>query len=150
MQPLRGTLVDRVMTLGAETIGPRDTLEHAAQRMRDRGVGLLPVVAGERLLGVITDRDIVVRAVGSGSDPKTSTVQESMTSQVFHCFVDEDLIDAAHEMQERAVRRLVVLDRKHKLVGVLSVDDVARLLGEEALAGEIVSRVVEPTPPDRG
>jgi CBS domain-containing protein len=70
-----------------------------------------------------------------------------MTAQVFFCYEDEDLTEAAAEMEDRAVRRLVVMDREERLVGILSIDDIARDMGDEVLAGEVLSRVIEPIEP---
>lgn len=132
------------MTRRADTIGPDETIERAAQHMRDFNIGILPVCSADRLIGVVTDRDLTVRATASGRFPARTIVREVMTHQVFYCFEDEDLVDAAKLMEQRAVRRLLVLDEAMRLVGVLSVDDVATAAGQPRLAGEIVEHAAEP------
>jgi CBS domain-containing protein len=140
-------LVKDVMTPHPETIDPDESLQMAAAKMRACDIGLLPVSSDERLMGMLTDRDIVVRAIAEGLDPLTTSVRRAMTAQVFFCYEDEDLTEAAAEMEDRAVRRLAVMDREEKLVGILSIDDIAREMGDEALAGEVLSRVIEPSEP---
>jgi CBS domain-containing protein len=140
--------VKDVMTRRAETTGPEETIERAAERMRDFNIGILPVCHHDRLIGVVTDRDITVRATAAGRGPGRTTVREVMTHQVFTCFEDDDLAGAAALMEQRAVRRLLVLDRDMRLVGVLSVDDVARAVGQARLAGEIVEQAAEPRMPE--
>ena len=133
-------LVKDAMTVGAQTVTADETLQAAAQKMRNRAVGALPVVEGDRVVGVLTDRDIAVRACAAGKDPKVTTVAEAMTPQVFWCFEDQDTGEAARLMEERAVRRLMVLDRDEQLVGMLSVDDLA-LVNETGLAALRLSSI---------
>ncbi len=126
-------------------IGPHDTLQNAAQLMRGRNIGFLVVYdppAG--VVGVITDRDITVRAIAAGRDPRTAEVREAMTNHVVACHVDDSLEDAAWRMQRQAVRRLVVVDDEAHLVGIVSVDDLARALGAERLAGQVLRDSSEP------
>lgn len=138
-------LVRDAMTGGAETIGPEETLEAAARRMKDRGVGALVVCEDDRVAGMITDRDIVVRAVAAGLDPLQATVRTAMTAHVVECLDDEDLEAAALRMEHGMVRRVVVVDAERRPEGMLSVDDVA--LKSAALAGEILERVRAPERP---
>ncbi len=138
-------LVTDAMTRRAETIGPDGSLAEAARRMRDVGVGALVVCEGDRVVGVLTDRDIVVRAVAAGRDPAVTLVSSAMTAQVVECRDDEDLAGAATRMEEAAVRRVVVLDAARQLVGMLSVDDIA--VHSRALAGEIVEHARAPERP---
>jgi CBS domain-containing protein len=140
-------LVRDAMTSRAETIGPEETLEAAARRMKEHGVGALVVVDEDRVVGILTDRDIVVRSIAEGVDPSEAEIRSAMTPQVLECREDDELEGAATRMAQGAVRRLVVLDASGKLVGVLSVDDVA--LESPALAGEIVEHVRAPERPIR-
>jgi CBS domain-containing protein len=122
------SLVCDVMTTGAETIEPTATLQFAAARMKALRVGFLTVhdePAG--VLGVITDRDMVVRALAEGAPPDTTLVRDVMSAHVIWCYEIAELSQAVELMQQHGVRRLVVLDQDHRLSGVLSVDDVARL-----------------------
>ncbi len=148
-QSYRRIVVRTAMTSPAETVLPEETLQAAAARMRARNIGLLVVRDGTgRVRGVITDRDVTTRAVAEGLDPNGTPVKLAMTPQVFTCREEDDIAEAARIMEERAVRRLIVLGRDGRLAGVLSLDDVARILGDEALAGEVLGRVAEPSPPE--
>jgi CBS domain-containing protein len=135
------------MTHRAETIGPDETLQAAARTMKERGVGALVVSDDGRVLGILTDRDIVVRSTAEGSSPAEVDVRSAMTPQVVECCEEDELEGAAALMAHGAVRRLVVLDSGKRLVGLLSVDDVA--LRSPALAGEIVEHVLAPERPVR-
>jgi CBS domain-containing protein len=138
-------LVRDAMTRRAETIGPEETLQAAASRMRELDVGALVVHEDDRAIGILTDRDIVVRGVAEGRDPARSDVRSAMTPQVIECSDDEELEAAARRMERGAVRRVVVLDAARTLVGILSVDDVA--LHSPELAGEIIEHVRAPERP---
>ena len=140
-------LVRDAMTPRAETIGTEETLQAAAKKMRELNVGALPVKDGEHVVGMITDRDIAIRAVAQGSDPTRARVRDAMTPQVVWCFQDQDTIEAARIMEEKAVRRLMVLDRDEQLVGLLSVDDLAAAARQERLAGEVLDSAAAPRPP---
>ena len=130
------------MTREVVIAAPDETLQVAAARMLETGVGMLPVGENDRLIGVVTDRDLTVRAVAKGLDPKKAKVRDAMTPQVLYCFDDQPVSEAARMMEEKAVRRLVVLDRNKRLVGVITLDDLATLPG----VGEVLERVVEPRP----
>jgi len=141
-------LVANAMTRRAETILPDESIAAAARRMRDLGIGALAVCEDDRVVGVITDRDIVVRAVASGCDPATARVRSAMTAHVIECREDEEMVEAAARMEAGAVRRLVVLDAAGRVAGLLSVDDVA--LQSPTLAGEIVEHARAPERPLHG
>jgi len=132
-----------VMTRSLVSTEPGATLQEAAQRMRAGCVGLLPVYEGSELVGVLTDRDIVVRAVADGIGPR-ATVREAMTSQVISCYEDLPVAEASRLMATRAVRRLVVFDRRERVVGVISIDDLAAF-GEPHVA-ETLEMISSPTP----
>ena len=136
--------VNEIITHDPEVIRPETALIEAAQKMKSRDIGMLPVCDGDRLVGVITDRDIAVRGVAQGYDPKTARVQEVMTPEVIYCFDDEDVKDVAKKMEEKQVRRLPVLNRENRLVGIVSLGDLAVRTGKEKLAGEVLERVSEP------
>jgi len=135
-------LVRHAMTRGAETIGPDETLQAAARHMRSRGVGMLVVADEVGIVGLLTDRDLVTRAVAEGRDPGWSPVRTAMTPQAITCREDDDLPTAAHLMEEHVVRRLPVLDREGVLAGVLSVDDLAGV--DRPLAARVLQRVGAP------
>ncbi len=136
-----------VMTSRAEAIGPDETLQTAARRMKELGVGALIVSDDGRVLGILTDRDIVVRSTAEGTPPTEAAVRGAMTPQVIECREDDELEGAATRMAQGAVRRLVVMDASNTVVGMLSVDDIA--LRSPALAGEIVEHVGAPERPIR-
>lgn len=127
------------MTRAVQVIDACDSIEEAADRMRSGAIGCLPVLAAGRLAGVVTDRDLVVRCLAHGT--ASSSVREAMSAHAVTCFADGTLEDAADEMIQSGVRRLVVLDREMEVVGVLSVDDLAVVA--EPLAAKVLARTVE-------
>jgi CBS domain-containing protein len=141
--------VKDIMTSNPECVTPEDSLQDAARRMRNLDVGPLPICDNDRLAGMITDRDIVVRAVAEGRNPQTTKVGEVMTGEVIYCFEDQDVREAARTMQERQVRRLVVLDRDKRLVGIVALGDLAIGTGDQQKSGEVLRDVSEPSVPGR-
>jgi nucleotide-binding universal stress UspA family protein/CBS domain-containing protein len=133
--------VREVMTHNVGIINPDATLEAAATKMEMLGVGSLPVFDGDVLVGMLTDRDITVRAVASGLDAKTATVYDVMTPEVVFIFEDQSIGEAANLMAEKHIHRIVVLNRSGRLAGIVSVDDVAVQSGDARLAGETLERV---------
>ena len=137
--------VKEVMTRGAECVAPDATLQEAAQKMKGLDVGPLPVCDNNRLVGMLTDRDITVRAVAEGKDPRTSRVRDVMTEGITYCFEEDDVADAARLMKEKQIRRLVVLNRDKRLAGIVSLGDLAVETGDEHLAGKTLEHVSQPT-----
>jgi CBS domain-containing protein len=138
--------VGQVMTFPVEVVHPSDTLRTAAEEMRALNVGSVPVCDGERPVGVITDRDIVVRAIALGHDPDTSSVSEVMSDVVQSCKPDTPLEEAARVMKQHQIRRLVVVDDEQNLVGIVSLGDIAQEASEQ-LAGETLEAISEPSVP---
>jgi CBS domain-containing protein len=136
--------IKAVMTPHAEVISPEATLTEAAQKMRGWDLGLLPVWDGGQLVGVLTDRDVVVQALALGYDPRATPVRLAMTPECVCCYEDQDVRQAAALMQERQVRRLVVLDREQQLVGVVSLGDLAVGTGDRHLADAALEEVSAP------
>jgi CBS domain-containing protein len=136
--------VKEVMTRGAEVIRPDTTLQEAAERMKDLDVGPLPVCQEDRLVGMLTDRDITVRSTAEGWDPWTTRAGEVMTPEVFYCFEDDDVQAAARLMRQRQVRRLPVLNHDKRLVGIVSLGDLAVETGDEGLSGKTLEQVSQP------
>src|SRR5262245_19894525 len=120
-----------VMTRDVVVIRPDATLEAAAAQMDALDVGSLPVCDGDRVLGVSTDRDSTVRATAAGSDPKQARVSDAMTADVVYGFEDQDVIEAVRLMVQQQIRRLIVLDRDKRLVGIVSLGDLAVDTGNE-------------------
>jgi CBS domain-containing protein len=141
--------VREVMTAGVETIAPDATVKSAAVRMETLNIGPLAVCDGERLVGIVTDRDITVRAVASGRDPNTTRVRDVMTTEVVYCSDDQPVEEVAELMKEREVRRLPVLDRDKRLVGIVSLGDLAVYGAKPAVAGAVLEQVSKPAEPDR-
>ena len=129
-----------IMTGGVECVGVRDTLVQAAQRMRDLGVGALPICGEDgRLKGMLTDRDIVVQCVADGIDPGTKTAGDLAHGKPVTIGADDSIEDTLHIMREHAIRRLPVIDGQ-ELVGIVSQADVARNLPEDRV-GELVEAI---------
>lgn len=139
------------MTRQVETVAPDASLQEAAEAMEAMGVGSLPVCEGRRLLGTLTDRDIVVRGVATGRSPVEMLVRECMTEDISYAFEDEDAEEVLARMKTLQVRRLAVLDRQKNLVGIVSLGDIAtepRAAGLREV-GEAISEISEPSRPHK-
>ena len=142
--------VKEVMTRGVECVRPEDSIAAAAQKMKDLDVGALPVCGdGDRLKGMITDRDITVRATAGCCDPGGTCVQDVMTPNIIYVFEDQDITEAARLMKENQVRRLVVLNGDKRLAGIVSLGDLAVDTRDEELSGATLEAVSEPAEPRR-
>ena len=130
-----------IMSHQVETVPPECSLKEAAQQMKSLDVGSLPVCRNDKLIGVITDRDIAIRAVAKGQDPNTSTVNDAMTGECIFCYEDDDVENAVKMMEARQIRRLPVLDRSKHLVGIISLGDLATRWGNDKLSGEVLGQV---------
>jgi len=117
--------------------------------MRDLDVGVLPVCENNQILGMITDRDIVLRAVADGSSPMMVSVRNAMSGGAISCHDDNTVEDAAHVMSERQVRRLIVLDQDGQLCGILSLGDLAVKANDNGVTGEALELISEPGFPAR-
>src|SRR5688572_22949407 len=117
--------VHEIMTAHARCVGPDNTLVEAAGLMRELDVGALPICEDDRLAGMITVRDIAIRAVSDGRDTSVTPVSEIMTRGIAFVFADQPVEEAARLMQEREIRRLAVVNREKRLVGMLSLGDIA-------------------------
>ncbi|WP_422922876.1 CBS domain-containing protein [Singulisphaera sp. PoT] len=127
-----------LMTTRVECVRQNDTLQIAARKMKDLSLGLMPVCDERgRVVGMLTDRDLAVRAAATGMDPVTTAVSDVMTDDVIWCFEDQESADAMELMEEYEVRRLIVMDRDKHLAGIVSQNDLAR-------AADTIE-VIEPT-----
>lgn len=135
--------VSDAMTPNVQLCTPQDTLKDAAEAMMALNVGLLPVTDGDRLVGMISDRDIATRGVALGLGPD-SPVRTAMTEDVKYCFEDQELEEVTRNMGDIQVRRLPVLDRNKRLVGIITLGDIARSDGGDGTA-EALSQISEPT-----
>jgi CBS domain-containing protein len=120
--------VSEAMSRDVRVAHPEQRIKEAASTMADIDAGVLPVGENDRLVGMVTDRDIALRAVGVGKGPET-TVREVMTLDVKYCFDDEDLVEVSKRMAEQQVRRLPVINRDKRLVGILALGDIAAVEG---------------------
>jgi CBS domain-containing protein len=141
--------IAEIMTQGPEVITADFNLKDAALKMRELDIGILPIRSDDRLVGMLTDRDITVRAVAEGRIPARTRVGDVMTKAVVYCFEDQDVADAAKLMQEKQIRRLPVLNRQKRLVGIVSLGDVAVHSEEEKIVSETTKDVSEPAEPKR-
>ena len=137
--------LSEIMTRDVVVMQPDDSLQSAAKKMRDRDIGFLPVCDGEDLIGVISDRDITIRALADGMDVSIMLGRDLMTSPAIYCFDDQDVSEAAQIMEENQIRRLVVMSREdNRLVGVVSLGDLARHATTDR-SGQVLQKVSEPT-----
>ncbi len=144
--------IREIMTQGAEVVYLDDAAQAAGAKMRELDVGALPVCDGERIQGVITDRDLAIRLVAEGRDPARTKVSDIMTPGVSYCFDDQSVEEAVMLMEAEQIRRLPILNRDKQLVGMLSLGDLAlRTEGteDEDLADEALKDISEPSEPNR-
>lgn len=142
------TTVEQIMTRDVEVVTPEDSLRSAAEKMRVLNVGALPVCQGNRIVGLITDRDIVVRAIAVGHDPNAARVGDAMSNEIQWVTNTTSVKEAARVMKDKQVRRLLVVDdQTHKLCGIVSLGDVSQESGER-LAGEALEGISEPSAPN--
>ncbi len=132
------------MTPAVRTVGPDATLRDAARMMADGDIGALPVTSGDRLAGMVTDRDIVIRGLAIGKGPD-ATVGEVMTHEVLYCRADDEVSDVCENMSDLQVRRLPVVDADKRLVGIISLADIADSAAKDA--GEALDAITRPGGP---
>lgn len=137
-------IVRDIMSRNVEVIDPNRLIQEAAEKMKSLDVGSLPVCENKRLLGVVTDRDITIRAVAEGRDPASTKVSEAMTPELIYCYEDEPVREAAKLMERHQIRRLPILNREKHLVGIVSLGDLAVETGNEKLSGKVLEEVSEP------
>ncbi len=135
--------VREVMTADVDWVPPDTSVQDAARRMRDENIGALPVGENDKLIGMVTDRDIVIRVLSESRDIGSATVKDAMSGRLLYCFEDQSLEEVAVNMGEHHVRRLPVVSREKRLVGIISLDDIARG-GAKQEAGEALGHIAEP------
>lgn len=136
--------VKEIMTSPVEEIGADIKIFQAAKMMKMLDIGVLPVVRGEAIVGIVTDRDIVVRVVAERLNAQTTLVGEIMTAEVICCSEDETIEAAARLLEENQVHRLLVLSNNNKVSGILSIADVVRSIKNDRLIHEILESICEP------
>jgi CBS domain-containing protein len=138
-----------VMTPNVEVVHPDAPIQEAAHVMRTIDVGSLPVYDGNKMHGMVTDRDITIRATAEGRDPRQTKVREVMSPSLVYCFADQPVEEAARLMEERQIRRLPILDRNQQLVGIVALGDLAIELPDERAVGQVLEAISEPAQPQR-
>lgn len=133
--------VKDLMTTRVESLAPNVSVQDVASYMKNQNVGILPVMANGRAIGVVTDRDIAIRCCSEGKDPRKTLVQDVMTRNVVECSGTTSIQEAADLMEKNNIRRLIVTDEKHGIVGILSLDDLAKQAGDSMLTGRVLRRV---------
>jgi CBS domain-containing protein len=132
--------VKEAMHAGVEWVEPDTPVSTIAKKMRDLDIGAIPVCEKDRLVGIITDRDITCRAVAEGGDLSKLTASDVMTKDVIYCRDTEDLQDAIHIMEDKRIRRMPAIDEEKRMVGMLSLGDVSHATSQQ-IAGEVIKAV---------
>ena len=138
-----------IMTPDPDVLSPSTILKAAARKMRDLDIGIIPVCEGGRVQGMLSDRDITIRATAEGLDPCNVEVENVMTPDVVFCFEDQDVKEAAELMKHEQLRRLVVQNRDKRLTGIVSLGDVAVKYKGSVLCAETLDHVSRPASPAR-
>jgi CBS domain-containing protein len=138
--------VHEIMTAHARCVGPDNTLVEAAGLMRELDVGALPVCEDDRLAGMVTDRDIALRGVADGLDPNTTAIRDVMSPGIVYAFADQEVEEIVRLMEQRQIRRVPVVNREKRLVGIVSLGDIA-ISSNPAFSGMALRDVSEPRDP---
>ena len=141
-------IVKDIMTKNVKVIPQTATVRDAAKLMKDIDVGAIPVVEDDRIIGIVTDRDIVLRSTAEGRNPNETRLEEVMTKEFFYCFEEDSVKEAAKVMREKQVRRLPVVNRLHELVGILSLGDISVDSGDDKISGQTLEDISRPARPD--
>jgi CBS domain-containing protein len=137
--------VKEIMSTQVQRIHKGASIQQAAEQMKTCDVGMVPVYEGDRLVGTLTDRDLAVRAVAEKRDPTSTKIGDVMSPKVTYCFEDQDVVDAGNIMAEHQIRRLVVLNRDKRLVGVVSLGDLATSSGSKQMVAEALENISRQT-----
>lgn len=138
-----------VMTRDVEVVSAGASLKEAAGKMKSLDVGLLPVCDGDRLQGILTDRDITIRATADGRDPKKTKVTDVMSTDLAYCLEDQEVEEAVSLMEARQIRRIPVVNQDKRLVGIVSLADIAVHVRDRDLSGETLEEISAPAEPRR-
>ncbi len=141
--------VKEIMTSGVETISSDSTLNQAARKMKSLDVGALPIQEDDSVVGMITGRDIIVKALAEDRDPRNTLVSDIMTGEVFCCSEQETVEEAVKIMEDKHIHRLLVLSSDNRPVGILSLSDIAVKTNNEHLTWELLECICEPSYPNR-
>ena len=139
-----------IMSRNVEVVNANASLEDAAIKMKNLDVGSIPVCDGDRLQGILTDRDITIRATANGRNPYVTKVSDVMTTtDIAYCLEDQEVEEAVSLMEARQIRRLPILNRDKRLVGIVSLADIAVHVGDRDLSGETLEEISAPAEPKR-
>lgn len=141
--------ISDVMTRNVRTVAPSDSMQRAAQCMDELNVGVVPVCEGETIVGMVTDRDLAVRGVAAGKPADLTPVSEVMSQNVRYCFEDQDVDEVMDEMRDVQIRRVPVVSRDKRLVGIVSLGDVAARGSDDRRLAETLKDISTPSEPDR-
>lgn len=140
--------ISDVMTRDVQSVSPQETIRRAAEMMDQLNVGSLPVCDGEKLIGIVTDRDIAVRATAAGRAPDEARVQDVMTDQIRWCFDDQSVDEVMQQMGDTQIRRIPVIDHNtRQLIGIVSLGDMATK--HSAQVDRTLENISSPSEPDR-
>jgi CBS domain-containing protein len=149
MAGLRSQQIKDVMTHDVVTLAPTSKVTQAAEAMKSLNVGAIPICDGGRLLGMVTDRDLVVRVIAEHRNPETETINNIMTTDVDYCYEDQTVEEAAHVMEDRQVRRMPIVNHDKELVGIVSLGDVAVKGADKSTTADALEQISQPIPPQR-
>ena len=138
-----------IMTRDVEIVSASASLQEAAGKMKSLDVGLMPVCDGDRLQGILTDRDITIRATADGRDPKKTKVSDVMSTDLAYCLEEQEVEEAVSLMEARQIRRVPILNQDKRLVGIVSLADIAIHVRDRDLSGETLEEISEPAEPKR-
>jgi CBS domain-containing protein len=133
--------ISEIMTTNVECVTPETTITELAEKMKSLDVGFLAVCEKDRIAGTVTDRDIVIRGIAGGRDLNSIKTREIMSKEVHWCFENDDIKDVAGKMRDKEVRRMLLLDQNKRLVGVVSIGDLAKV--EEQESGKTLKDISE-------
>lgn len=142
--------IAKIMTKNVEVVRPDATVQEAAQMMKSIDVGSLPVCDGRKLQGMVTDRDVTIRAVAEGRDPSQTRVKDIMTADIVYGRTGQDVKEIAETMAAHQIRRLPIVNDENDLVGIVALGDLAVDAGNDKLSGDVLSDVSTPSKPKRG
>jgi CBS domain-containing protein len=136
--------INEVMTADVSYVRPDTPILEIARKMREADIGSTPVIENDRLVGMVTDRDIVVRIVAEGMATQTACARDAMSPGIFYCYEDDSVEEVLEKMGDQQIRRLPVVNREKRLVGVVSLGDLS-LTGRRKQAGEALQEISQPS-----
>jgi CBS domain-containing protein len=134
-------LAKDIMSKKPEFLPPETTLKEAANQMRTKDYGFILVGEDDRLIGAVTDRDIAIRAVAEGKDPNKTTLKDVMSKGIYYCFDEDDLQNVIKKMEHEQIRRLAVLNKNKRLIGIISFGDIATKCKNTKLCSELADAI---------